>query len=476
LTGRYLTAANFYRYQVEQAFPRSDINAAGSATFRWRNHTPASDLDGYGFPSNVQSANTAYVNRTWIDEEHAHWYGMGDYYFLTGDETVKDQMLDGIGDRFLNTTSLVGSGHLWNTRAVGAQFMGLARYRRFLNAIGDTADIASLDSVADTTLSVSVFPELCVSGFPAGCDPKSIPSRGVSRTRGVASGGHDVGSDNNCAVGNGANIRCAKPWMMAIQEEGMWEIAHARGPSWPNNSTGIPNPYQLTLDLAYGMSNWTSNEDFVGGTSYGNSSLKYDLAIDYANPMTTPTAGTDNLEQFEFNYFLLGDYNGGLSASQRKQFELTYLHMAAGTTFNANNIDDHDMYVTSALLQSILHPWGSLIDVPVGVTNNGGGNYSFAWTAPAAARAYRFKKASLPIVNWIGFNPRTDTFTGNPAASTNWFAATEVTAGTQSTCPPPPAAPGTRQTCLITGLDPKQSWYFAMKASVPSISSASNLH
>ena len=117
----------------------------------------AGDLDGYGFPSNVKSANTAPVNRTWIDEEHAHWYGMGDYYFLTGDETVKDQMLDGVGDRFLNTSTIVGTGHLWNTRAVGAQLMGLARYRRFLNTIGDAADIAPLDLVADSTLSVSDF-------------------------------------------------------------------------------------------------------------------------------------------------------------------------------------------------------------------------------------------------------------------------------------------------------------------------------
>ena len=471
LTGRYLTAAHFYRYQVEQAFPRSDMNAAGTAAFRWRTHTPASDIDGFGFPGNIRSANAAYVNRTWIDQEHAHWYGMGDYYFLTGDETVRDQMLDGVGDRFLNTTSILGTGRLWNTRAVGAQLMGLARYRRFLNGIGDAADIVPLDAVADATLSTSVFPELCVSGYPAGCNPKLIPFRGVSRTRGLASGGNDVGSDNNCAVGNGVNIRCAKPWMMAIQEEGMWEIAHARGPFWPNNHTGAANPYQLTLDLAFGMANWTSNEDFVAGTSYGNSSLKYDLAIDYANPMATPTPSTDNLEQFEFNYFLLSQYNGSLAATQRRQFELTYLHMAAGTTFNPNTIDDHEMYVSSALIQSMLHPWGSLRSVPINVTNSGSGSYSLSWTAPAGAQALRIKMANQPIVDWIGFNPKSNAFLGDPAASVNWFAATEVAAGTQNTCPPLPAAPGTHQSCTITGLDPKQSWHFAMKAEGPSGSS-----
>jgi hypothetical protein len=473
LTGRYLTASHFYRYQAEQAFPRSDMNASGAASFRWRTHSPASDVDAYGFPANIQSANTVYVNRTWIDEEHAHWYGMGDYYFLTGDETVKDQMLDGIGDRFLNTSTLTGSGHLWNTRAVGAQLMGLARYRRFLGAIGDTADITPLDSVTDSTLYVSVFPELCVSSYPAGCTIVIAPSRGVSRTRGIADGGSDVGSDNNCAVGKGLNIRCAKPWMMAIQEEGMWEIARARGANWPNNRTGATNPYQLTLDLAYGMANWTSNEDFVSGTSYSNSSLKYDLAMDYPNPMATPTAGTDNLEQFEFNYFLLSQYQGNLTAAQQQQFELTYLHMAAGTSFNANNIDDHDMYISSALLQSTLHPWGSLSEVPLSVTHTGAGSYSLSWTAAAGAQLYRIKQASQPVVDWIGFNPKTNAFVGNPATSVNWFAASEVTPGNQNTCPPAPAATGTRQSCTISGLDPKQSWHFAMKAKLSSSSAGS---
>ena len=475
LTGRYLIASHFYRYQVEQAFPRSDMNASSVSAFRWRTHSPASELDGYGFPANVQSANSAYVNRTWIDQEHAHWYGMGDFYFLTGDETVKDQMLDGVGDRFLNPSTIVGTGHLWNTRAVGAQLMGLARYRQFLNAVGNAGDIVPLDTVADATLNVSVFPELCVSGYPVGCTPVVAPSRGVSRTRGIADGGNDVGSDNNCGVGKGANIRCAKPWMMAIQEEGMWEIAHARGASWPNNRTGVANPYQLSLDLAYGMANWTSNEDFVQGTNYGDSSLKYDLAMDYPNPMAVPTAGTDNLEQFEFNYFLLSQYQGNLTPAQQKEFELTYLHMAAGTSFNANNIDDHDMYITSALLQSMLHPWGTLNSVPLSVTNTGSGSYSLSWIAPAGAQLYRIKQANQPVVDWIGFSPKTNTFVGNPAASVNWFAASDLTPSNQSTCPVSPAAAGTRQSCTVTGLDPKQIWHFAMKAKFSS-SSPDSLH
>ena len=465
LTGRYLTAAHFYRYQVEAAFPRSDMNASGTATFSWRAHSPLSDVDGLGFPADIRSANSVYVNRTWVDQEHAHWYGMGDYYFLTGDESIKDQMLDGVADRFLNSGTIVGSGHLWNTRAVGAQLMGLARYRRFLVAIGDQADVPSADAVADATLNVSVFPELCVSGYPWGCDATVFPFRGVSRTRGIAGGGHDGGEDNNCAVGGGKLIRCAKPWMMGIQEEGMWEMAQARGENWPNNHTGVPNPYQLTLDLAFGMAKWTSTEDFVAGSSYRDSSLKYDMAMDFPNPMLTPTPGTDNLEQFEFNYFMLGQYNGYLAASERRQFELTYLHMAAGTSFNASKIDDHDMYLTSAVLQILLHPSAALRSVPISALDNRDGSYTLSWTTPPGVQAFRIKQANHAIVDWMGFDPKANAFIGDPARSVNWFAATELTAGIDSTCPPRPVATGL-QTCTIKGLDPSKPWFFAAKARV----------
>jgi hypothetical protein len=117
-------------------------------------------------------------------------------------------------------------------------------------------------------------------------------------------------------------------------------------------------------------------------------------------------------------------------------------------------------------LQSMLHPWGDLHTVPVSVTNNGAGNYTLTWTVPAAVQKYRIKQGDRPIVDWIGFNPKTNTFVGNPDASTNWFAANEVTSGRHGTCPPAPAAAGSRQTCTITGLDAAQSWHFAMKAVV----------
>jgi len=101
-TGRYIWALNRYRFDAEQAFPRSD-------GFNWR--TSGSSLDSWGFPT-AGSTNSGLANRAWVDQEHAHWYGMVDYYYLSGDETIHDAINDGPKDRFLNTTASLNTGNL----------------------------------------------------------------------------------------------------------------------------------------------------------------------------------------------------------------------------------------------------------------------------------------------------------------------------------------------------------------------------
>jgi len=96
----------------------------------------------------------------------------------------------------------------------------------------------------------------------------------------------------------------------------------------------------------------------------------------------------------------------------------------------------------------------------VTATNLGGGSYSLSWTVPAGATAYRIKYANKAIVDWIGFDPVNNAFTGNPTTTWAWFASTDVSN------PPAPAAAGTTQTFTVTGLDPSQSWNFAVKAYV----------
>src|SRR5579884_1411352 len=105
--------------------------------------------------------------RDWIDTQQAPWSGMTTYSFLTGDETVKPQLLDGVKDRFVDLRSKLNNGRLYHTRDVGAHLMGLARLYEALRAMNDP-DTPKLMQAAKQTLDTLVFPELNVSGFGSG--------------------------------------------------------------------------------------------------------------------------------------------------------------------------------------------------------------------------------------------------------------------------------------------------------------------
>src|SRR6185312_7754625 len=93
-TSRYVHAGMFYRLVEEQSLPRSDF--AGG----WRGSS--STLDITGFPTDV-STGSANAQRLWIDRLHAHTYGIFDYYFMTGDESIRDTISQGFSDWLLNT-------------------------------------------------------------------------------------------------------------------------------------------------------------------------------------------------------------------------------------------------------------------------------------------------------------------------------------------------------------------------------------
>src|SRR5207244_3786197 len=82
-TGNYLDSAHFYKFLTEKAFPMSD-------GFDWRT-APPSESQYFGYPT-ATSANSSKGMRDWVEAgmEHSHWYGMPEYYFMSGDETIHD--------------------------------------------------------------------------------------------------------------------------------------------------------------------------------------------------------------------------------------------------------------------------------------------------------------------------------------------------------------------------------------------------
>jgi hypothetical protein len=438
-TGSYLDASHFYRLVAEKGFPFLDGDS-------WRNH-PA-DLDTQAFP-NQTSLNAGLGFRDWADEEHKHWYGMPDYYFMTGDETVRDGILAGPKDRFASTNPGINPnrGGEWNSRALGSEFMGASRLSSFLSATSDP-DAAAVLAQGQNAYNLQVKPDLCVSGFPTGCSvggtgvDGSWTSKGTSRVRGA----HYAFQEGGQICGSTSYYRVETAFQASIMLEGIWELRLVSGPNWPE--------YNNSMDLAYGISNWALTEDFAddGTGSWQTSGFRYYLGLDVPNACDPTNYQASPRETVWFPFFIQQAYKG-TSTDWTRKFNIALQKDAANGA-----VDEFGHYTVAALIDRMLQPGNlTLVGIPINVTNNGGGSYTLSWTVPSSAQSYVIKTGPKQIVDWIGFDAGTNQFTGDPVNTMAWFAASTIAN------PPLPAAAGTTQQFTVTGLNPTGQ-YFALKA------------
>jgi hypothetical protein len=432
---RYVDAAHFYRFQAEQVFPRSDYNE--NAPFNWRDR-PGSELDPAGFPENIISLNSDIgcdprvikCGRNWIDNAHAHWYGMIDYYFLTGDEFIRDAIENGASDVYGNPdVKSVQNGTYWNPRNIGEALMSDARLALFYRATGDShAERRALDA-GGTILQKQVFPELEVSGYGSS-------SQGVSRTRGVHYG---------CCPAKGPRV--VMPFQMGILSEGVWEFLQAEGSTWTE--------YQHTMDLAYGIAKWTLTEAWRSNNTGRSGCISgigpaYEIWIDRTAAQLNPSCS----QTLWFNFHNLAEYTGD-SQQWTQQFS-DYLKHLNG---NGNIYAEYGSIFQTAVIAEILNPLASkLVPLDLEVEQLKPGSYKLSWVVPDHALNYRIKFADRNLVDWLNFDPVSGRFGIDPSGNTPWFAASDVADV------PKPMAPGSTQTLEVNNLDPKIPWHFAAKA------------
>lgn len=462
MTGRYLDATHFYRMQEESTWPRSD-------GFNWRDKPHATqsgpEVDGFGFPRAASANSTLAISQNWLDQEHGHWYGMTDYYFLTGDETVRDALMDGPKDWFLNpdTYQAGNAGGLYNSRSVGVQLLGAARFSQFLAAIQDP-DSAGVLGQGANTYTTQIKPELCVSGYPivngspcvAGpLDGGPWNTQGVSRTRGVPWGSAGT-SGSWCNVSHAYRVNSS--FQPAILVQGLLEFRKAEGPAWPE--------YINALDLAYGISRWDLSENYVdnGSGRWDVNGFRFGIALDRANSCTgagespepnfQPTPSQTTAMVFLAKYMVDGDTAWATKFKINMQKNMYALGISTS---------DFGSYQLAHMINVLNNPGSTTLNtVPIAsLIDSGGGSYTVSWTVPTGAQSYRIKWGSKTIVDWIGFDPANNVFTGNPAQSMPWFAANNVVNT------PSPATPGTIQSLIIsTGVSGLTAANFSVKAYV----------
>jgi hypothetical protein len=427
-TGNYWQAADFYRMQAEQTAPRSD-------GFAWRTHSPAGDLNVKGFPANVTPTNQvisshATANRSWLDSNHAHWYGMIDYYFVSGDETMKDAILDGFSDRFISTTSGFNTGaNFMCTRDVGSFLMSETRMWKFYTSQGLTTEAATAYSVADTVLGVSVFPATIMGGgYPAGQKSGTDYAIGL-----VYAGNCNLPWPNPPATagpGGAGTTRYASAFQNGILLGGMIEHLRGRDPSTMAN-------YNKLADVATLVAKETERQYFIPPTSMvcpnaSDCGWYYYQSVDYAQN-TDPTYSSD--------YWFTVPWQETVEAIWTAQYELLgknnwkpnfdkWLARLMNSTGGVAALDDsatHLMWSAIDAATSSAKPNVAKVLIN-SVTDNGAGSYTVAWTPPAGAQGYvlRYDATGKTLVDTLGYTPLTATFAVTRASNQPWMTATRT--------------------------------------------------
>jgi hypothetical protein len=449
-TGEYLNAAHFYKLIAETGLPRAD-------GFSWASQ-PGSNTLYYNYPAvtdNNTNANASLGMKNWVadDMEHAHFYGVMDYYFLSGDETYKDFIVNAYADTYLNTVSsnnmISNYGAPYTSeRTAGNNLMAIARLANFFRSTGNSTKAGALLGRANTIWTTMLKANLCTqsggAGDPSGCTANlsatniGVPANhGTSFDRGVTYqfGNYAVSAyTNTCNYSStGGQPRSFEPIMVGPLLQGMWEFRSEEGSSWPD--------YNAVLDYAFGIMQSLHGTSGMGGSllgemyvdngtnSWSGNGMRYIQWIDGPNSCST-AFNPQNFDAFWPGYWIEHQYLGQSQTNLNRQITMMIENVmnSCGSGFEGSCAEIWH-YGIGRLIYVLNHPNSySLVTLtPSAFHDNGDGTYNIGLSVPSGATSFRVKWGTRNVVDYIGYNAGSGTWIGNPATTQNWWSSTDAT-------------------------------------------------
>lgn len=347
-----------------------------------------------------------------FDLGHNHWLGMVLYYYLTGDEEIKEAIYDYTeeyikqGGLSINNDLRIYSRTL-KSIAIGYEFTKDERLKTILNS-----RISELVDSRD--------------------DPPNLVPHGRNMQRGYLFIDYDYFEKHF------GNPGIHHFFLASVFQEDAWQALRILK-SYDNI---YPRLEELE-DLLLGVSQYIYHESYLensDGTDFG---YPYEYFLHAPN---TWIEGTVKIEETDYyNYMRKDGSSRAMWFAYLKTGDTKYLErgkkilaygggLASCSPFPAQDLIYTDIYGLNNI-------W-NYVDI-INVTHNGQNNYTLTWTVPEGTVAYKIKYSDKPIVDWLGYNQMTMKYEYSPDEHTAFFAAVNVDNE------PEPAQPGTIQSFSI---------------------------
>lgn len=366
-----------------------------------------------------------------MDTEHAHAVSIPFYYFMTGNEGIKEGFLDA-GETFQKNND-VGYYPIPNTpyiRAWSWQIRNLAIAYEF------SCQVGSCNNTLKTTIINAVTSLVDSREDGSGTTRGRNMERGFLFWNDLSNGSRKVHSE----------------YYTQMHFDAMWQVWRVMNQFQWNYARMLDFEDYLT-----GMSQFIFHElirpvrgddVFYGFPVDYTYTCQKDYLIDTFQPVPEPAARVfDASRPAVWGYQHTGD-----STMLDKGYALLW-GLYEEVPQNPSELQDQQLMWLYFNKNSV-PTWKPLTITKIA---NGGGSYTLRWTVPVGAQAFQVKYSDKPIVETLGFSRDTRAFQYDPLQYTAFFAAKNVASN------PVPSSTGSTQDFAVTGLDPAKEWYFFVK-------------
>lgn len=419
----WLHAEQKFRYNADLSVYRSDDFDGGR-----------DDVDYFNGMANIEFIPSA---RAVFEGEHPHSYGLALWYYLTGDERIREAYLDW-GEFLFHPRSLF---YDVETRGIIWRLYNLTDLYRF-TGLGVYRDAAR------ALFNNELYGRSAVVGVAHGTDFRRGFYAARADTFDVYGGGAPFANRSLASFILGAMFARGYAYFGDFAAQGELERERAR-------------------DLTEGIARFIATEHWYEFNAVpGNYGYPYRQGAD--SVPADPRQDGNWIAGFKEVWPALAQ---GYTLTGDPEF-LRQARLLQRTLQSGVSSEFYDWPDRQTLEHLLWHPeehprW---VDLPLTATPSGN-SFNLSWTVPAGARAYWIKSADRTIVPWLGFNRQTRAFALEPASNVAFFAAENVLGE------PAPGTPGAQQSFLVT-LPPIANRRFAARvlidAAVPSDSIFAN--